>query len=58
MRDLETALTDVLAAFRVGRGNLLSALFRPKIDKIFSPRPRPIICTTQAMTGSKRSCGI
>jgi predicted YcjX-like family ATPase len=34
MRDLETALTDVLAAFRVGRSNLLSALFRPKIDKI------------------------
>ena len=34
MRDLETALTDVLAAFRAGRGNLLSALFRPKIDKI------------------------
>jgi uncharacterized protein len=34
MRDLETALTDVLAAFHVGRGNLLSALFRPKIDKI------------------------
>lgn len=34
MRDLETALTDVLAAFRAGRGNLLSTLFRPKIDKI------------------------
>ncbi len=34
MRDLETALTDVLAAFRAGRSNLLSALFRPKIDKI------------------------
>jgi predicted YcjX-like family ATPase len=34
MRDLETALTDVLAAFRAGRGNLLSSLFRPKIDKI------------------------
>jgi uncharacterized protein len=34
MRDLETALTDVMAAFRVGRGNLLSNLFRPKIDKI------------------------
>lgn len=34
MRDLEMALTDVLAAFRAGRGNLLSALFRPKIDKI------------------------
>lgn len=34
MRDLETALTNVLAAFRAGRGNLLSTLFRPKIDKI------------------------
>ena len=34
MRDLETALTDVLTAFRVGRGSLLSSLFRPKIDKI------------------------
>ncbi|HUI20823.1 MAG TPA: YcjX family protein [Methylocella sp.] len=34
MRDLEAALTDVLAAFRAGRGNLLSTLFRPKIDKI------------------------
>jgi predicted YcjX-like family ATPase len=34
MRDLETALTDVLAAFRAGRSNLLSSLFRPKIDKI------------------------
>ncbi len=34
MRDLEIAITDVLAAFRAGRGNLLSGLFRPKIDKI------------------------
>ncbi|HTV34363.1 MAG TPA: YcjX family protein [Methylocella sp.] len=34
VRDLEAALSDVLAAFRAGRGNLLSALFRPKIDKI------------------------
>ncbi len=34
MRDLETALTDVLTAFRAGRGNALSALFRPKIDRI------------------------
>jgi uncharacterized protein len=34
MRDLETALTDVLAAFRAGRSNLLASLFRPKIDKI------------------------
>lgn len=34
MRDLEMALTDVLAAFRAGRSNVLSALFRPKIDKI------------------------
>jgi predicted YcjX-like family ATPase len=34
MRDLETALTDVLAAFRAGRSSILAALFRPKIDKI------------------------
>ncbi len=34
MRDLETALTDVLAAFRAGRSNVLTTLFRPKIDKI------------------------
>ena len=34
VRDLETALTEVLAAFRAGRGNILTTLFRPKIDKI------------------------
>ena len=34
MRDLEVALTDVLTAFRAGRSNMLSALFRPKIDQI------------------------
>ncbi|MBO0733911.1 MAG: YcjX family protein [Methylocapsa sp.] len=34
VRDLETAMTDVLAAFRAGRGNILTTLFRPKIDKI------------------------
>jgi uncharacterized protein len=34
MRDLETALTGVLAAFRAGRSNILTSLFRPKIDKI------------------------
>jgi predicted YcjX-like family ATPase len=34
MRDLQTALNDVLAAFRVGRGTLFSNLFRPRIDKI------------------------
>jgi predicted YcjX-like family ATPase len=34
MRDLEAALTDVLAAFRAGRSNILTTLFRPKIDKI------------------------
>ncbi len=34
MRDLENALTGVLAAFRAGRGNILTSLFRPKIDKI------------------------
>jgi predicted YcjX-like family ATPase len=34
VRDLEAAMTDVLTAFRSGRSNLLTALFRPKIDKI------------------------
>jgi predicted YcjX-like family ATPase len=34
LRDLQTALDDVLAAFRVGRGNPLANLFRPKIDRI------------------------
>jgi hypothetical protein len=34
VRDLENAMTDVLTAFRSGRNNLLTALFRPKIDKI------------------------
>lgn len=34
VRDLETALTDVLMAFRTGRSNLLSTIFRPKIDRI------------------------
>jgi len=34
VRDLETALGDVLMAFRTGRGNLLTTIFKPKIDKI------------------------
>jgi uncharacterized protein len=34
LRDLETALTEVLTAFRTGRSNIFSAIFRPKIDKI------------------------
>jgi predicted YcjX-like family ATPase len=34
VRDLENAMTDVLTAFRAGRSNVLTALFRPKIDKI------------------------
>jgi predicted YcjX-like family ATPase len=34
VRDLETALADVLTAFRTGRSNLLEAIFRPKIDRI------------------------
>jgi len=34
VRDLETALADVLMAFRTGRSTLLSSMFRPKIDKI------------------------
>lgn len=34
VRDLETALADVLLAFRAGRSNLLTTIFRPKIDRI------------------------
>ena len=34
VRDLETAMTGVLGAFRTGRSSFLSTLFRPKIDKI------------------------
>ena len=41
MRDLETALGDILGAFRAGRSNLLSTLFRPKIDRI-------LFCATKA----------
>ncbi len=34
VRDLETALADVLRAFRTGSSSLLSRVFRPRIDKI------------------------
>ena len=34
VRDLETALADILQAFRAGRNSLLSAIFKPRIDKI------------------------
>src|SRR5579863_46898 len=32
--DLEAALSGILDCFRIGRGTLFSALFRPKIDRI------------------------
>jgi predicted YcjX-like family ATPase len=34
VRDLETALADILQAFRAGRNTLLSSLFKPRIDRI------------------------
>jgi len=34
LRDLQRALNEVLAAFRVGAANPLTNLFRPRIDKI------------------------
>jgi predicted YcjX-like family ATPase len=34
LRELEGAMTDVLAAFRAGRASLLSTIFRPRIDRI------------------------
>jgi len=41
VRDLETALTEVLTAFRTGKRTFLSTLFRPNIDKI-------LFCATKA----------
>jgi predicted YcjX-like family ATPase len=34
VRDLETAMIDVLSASRTGRSSLLSTIFRPRIDRI------------------------
>lgn len=34
VRDLQDAMTAILDCFRIGRGNWLSALFRPTADKI------------------------
>jgi predicted YcjX-like family ATPase len=34
LRDLEGALAGVLECFRLGRGTLVSALFRPRVDRI------------------------
>eukprot|EP01037_Dinobryon_pediforme_P013373 gene13373-13488_t len=34
VRDLEAALGDILGAFRPGKANLLTRLFRPRIDRI------------------------
>ncbi|MDB5508309.1 MAG: amino acid regulated cytosolic protein [Hyphomicrobiales bacterium] len=34
VRDLETAMTDVLMAFRAGRASFLTTLFRPRVDRI------------------------
>ncbi len=34
VRDLETALADILQAFRAGRNSIVSAIFKPRIEKI------------------------
>jgi predicted YcjX-like family ATPase len=34
VKDLEAALVAILGSFRTGRANILSALFRPRIDRI------------------------
>lgn len=39
--DLEVALTDVLAAFRMGQNSLLSSLFAPRVGKL-------LFCATKA----------
>jgi predicted YcjX-like family ATPase len=47
----------ILDCFRIGRSTFLSALFRPRIDRILLPRPRPIIFTIPAMTAWRPCCG-
>ena len=34
VRDLETALADVMRAFRAGRSSRLASIFRPRVDRI------------------------
>ncbi len=34
LQDLERALTSILGSFRTGKNNLLSSIFRPRIDRI------------------------
>ena len=34
VRDLETALAEILQAFRSGRNSMISAIFKPRIEKI------------------------
>ncbi len=34
VRDLETALADILQAFRAGRSSMLAAIFKPRVDRI------------------------
>ncbi|MFO1116458.1 MAG: YcjX family protein [Beijerinckiaceae bacterium] len=34
VRDLETAMSEVLMAFRAGKSGVISTMFRPKIDRI------------------------
>ena len=34
VRDLQGALVSILDCFRVGRGNVFNALFRPRVDRI------------------------
>ncbi len=56
VNELEGALGDALAAFRVGQGGFLSSLFSPRIGKLLVRRhKKPINFTIRAMTGSKLS---
>ena len=34
VRDLETALADILQAFRAGRNSMLATVFKPRVDRI------------------------
>lgn len=56
VRDLETALSEILVAFRAGRSGFSPRSSVRRSTASCLRRPRPIICITPATTGWKTSC--
>jgi len=50
LADLEAALAGILDCFRIGRSTLLSALFRPKIDRILFAATKAAVRATREAT--------